>query len=116
MTNVNRHVLNAQVAELDRIKIAVNNLETTSAAHCARQTAVRHRVNSNPRRGLVRQDRHSRAAIENEAQFLSTVDSQFDDGAKIDSIERNDGAVRAAQRVKRALLSEITQKINQTPN
>src|SRR5436309_14373110 len=88
MANVNRYVGDANLADIDRTEISINDLEPPATANRARQTSPRYRPNPQFSSGLFRKHRHARTSVKYETKIvLRAIDSNFDDRAIIAVLE-----------------------------
>ncbi len=116
MTDVDRNVLDANVAQIDRVQIAIDDFEPAAATNPARQAAARHRLDANLARGFLRDHGHARASVQHKPQrLLRAVNAHVDDGAVVEGLERQNGAL-AAYGIERTLRAEIPQEIDEAAN
>src|SRR5437763_11531287 len=113
MANIDGYVGDANLADIDRAEISVNDLEPPATTNRARQTSPRYRPNPQFSSGLFRKHRHARTSVKYETKIvLRAIDSNFDDRAIIAVLELDHGSIRAGKIVKRTLLSKITQEVD----
>src|SRR6266446_3228519 len=113
VADVDRYVGNANLADIERIEISINDLEPPATTNRARQTSAGYRPKPQFSSGLFRKHRHARTRVKDETKiFLRAIDSNFDDWPIIPVLELDYGSIRALKLVKRTLLSEITQEVD----
>src|SRR5207245_9095663 len=88
----------ANLADIDRTEISINDLKPPATTNRTRQTSVRDRLKAQFSSGLFRNHRHARTSIKYEAKIiLRAVDSNFDNRAIIAVLEFVHGSIRAVK-------------------
>src|ERR1051325_736384 len=114
VTDVYRHLGDLDFTDLNRVEISVNDFKFAAAADCSRQAAAGHRPDANLARSLFGKDRHTRTGVEHKPQSLLRaiyLDRQY--RSEIGRFKRNCGAIGSVYVIERALLPEVSKKIDQ---